>query len=91
MACGSGPVQAPARLSAADLGRSGGAASYGCRGDGGHGRGRDGERRRSFRLSQMRRGLQGVAYTVFEGVNPEPMQVEILGVSEGFSGAGDGT
>ena len=32
-----------------------------------------------FPLSEVRRGMKGVAYTVFEGVNPEPMQVEILG------------
>ena len=33
-----------------------------------------------FPLSQIHRGLQGVAYTVFEGTKPEPMGVEILGV-----------
>jgi hypothetical protein len=33
-----------------------------------------------FPLSQIHRGLQGVAYTVFEGTQPEPMGVEILGV-----------
>jgi hypothetical protein len=35
---------------------------------------------RIFPLSEVRRGQRGVAYTVFEGVNPEPMEVEILGV-----------
>jgi hypothetical protein len=35
---------------------------------------------RFFPLSQVHRGLQGVAYTVFEGTKPEPMGVEILGV-----------
>src|SRR6202043_1744628 len=35
-----------------------------------------------------RRGLHGVAYTVFEGVNPEPMQVEILGVLKDAIGPG---
>ncbi|MGA7884704.1 MAG: SpoIVB peptidase S55 [Acidobacteriaceae bacterium] len=35
---------------------------------------------RFFPLSQIHRGLQGVAYTVFEGTKPEPMGVEILGV-----------
>lgn len=35
---------------------------------------------RFFPLSQIHRGLQGVAYTVFEGTRPEPMGVEILGV-----------
>ncbi|HEY1810686.1 MAG TPA: SpoIVB peptidase S55 [Acidobacteriaceae bacterium] len=33
-----------------------------------------------FPLSEIRRGQQGVAYTVFEGTKPEPMGVEILGV-----------
>ncbi len=33
-----------------------------------------------FPLSQVRRGLTGTAWTVFEGTRPEPMQVEILGV-----------
>ena len=39
-----------------------------------------------FPLSQVHRGLRGVAYTVFEGVNPEPMQVEILGVIKNARG-----
>ena len=29
-----------------------------------------------FPLSEVKRGMKGVAYTVFEGVNPEPMQVD---------------
>ncbi len=33
-----------------------------------------------FPLSEVRRGLHGVAYTVFEGTTPEPMDVEILGL-----------
>jgi hypothetical protein len=33
-----------------------------------------------FPLSQIRRGQQGVAYTVFEGTKPEPMGLEVLGV-----------
>jgi SpoIVB peptidase S55 len=33
-----------------------------------------------FPLSQVHRGLHGVAYTVFEGTQPEAMDVEILGV-----------
>jgi len=33
-----------------------------------------------FPLSEIHRGLRGVAYTVFEGTQPEPMDVEILGV-----------
>src|ERR1035437_4189392 len=34
----------------------------------------------TFPLADERRGLRGVAYAVFEGVTPEPMEVEILGV-----------
>jgi len=33
-----------------------------------------------FPLSEVHKGLHGVAYTVFEGTQPEPMGVEILGV-----------
>jgi hypothetical protein len=33
-----------------------------------------------FPLAEVHRGLHGVAYTVFEGTQPEAMQVEILGV-----------
>jgi hypothetical protein len=33
-----------------------------------------------FPLSEIHRGLQGVAYTVFEGTKPEPMGIEILGL-----------
>ena len=40
-----------------------------------------------FPLAEVRRGQMGVAYTVFEGVNPEPMQVEILGLLKGRAGA----
>ena len=32
-----------------------------------------------FPLAQVRRGLHGTAWTVFEGTDPEPMDVEILG------------
>jgi hypothetical protein len=35
---------------------------------------------RFFPLSDVHRGQQGVAYTVFEGTKPEPMALEILGV-----------
>jgi hypothetical protein len=42
-----------------------------------------------FPLSQVHRGLRGVAYTVFEGVNPEPMEVEILGLLPNARGAGE--
>jgi hypothetical protein len=43
---------------------------------------------RFFPLSEVKRGMRGVAYTVFEGVNPEPMQVEILGVLRDALGPG---
>ncbi len=43
---------------------------------------------RVFPLAEVKRGLRGVAYTVFEGVNPEPMQVEILGVLKEALGPG---
>jgi hypothetical protein len=35
---------------------------------------------RFYPLSEIHRGQQGVAYTVFEGTRPEPMGVKILGV-----------
>ncbi len=41
-----------------------------------------------FPLSEVKRGMKGVAYTVFEGVNPEPMEVEILGVLKDALGPG---
>jgi SpoIVB peptidase S55 len=37
-------------------------------------------------LSQVRAGMRGVAYTVFEGIEPEPMEVEILGVQKNVNG-----
>ncbi len=43
---------------------------------------------RFFPLSEVRRGMRGVAYTVFEGVTPEPMEVEILGVLKDSLGPG---
>ena len=43
---------------------------------------------RFFPLSEVRRGMRGVAYTVFEGVTPEPMGVEILGVLKDALGPG---
>lgn len=42
-----------------------------------------------FPLVEIRRGLEGVAYTVFEGVTPEPMRVEILGVLKNALGPGE--
>jgi SpoIVB peptidase S55 len=39
-------------------------------------------------LSEVHRGLHGVAYTVFEGTQPEAMDVEILGVLNNVLGPG---
>ena len=39
-----------------------------------------------FPLDQVKRGMTGTAWTVFEGTKPEPMQVEILGVLHGARG-----
>ena len=41
-----------------------------------------------FPLSQVHRGLRGVAYTVFEGTQPEAMEVEILGLLHNALGPG---
>ena len=35
---------------------------------------------------QLKAGMRGVAYTVFEGVKPEPIEVEILGVLRNMAG-----
>lgn len=35
---------------------------------------------------QVKTGMHGVAYTVFEGVKPEPMEVEILGILRDMAG-----
>ncbi|MDQ2835016.1 MAG: SpoIVB peptidase S55 [Acidobacteriota bacterium] len=43
---------------------------------------------RFFPLAEVKRGMRGVAYTVFEGVTPEPMEVEILGVLKDALGPG---
>ena len=37
-------------------------------------------------VSQVKAGMHGVAYTVFEGTTPEPMDVEILGVLHNMAG-----
>jgi len=37
-------------------------------------------------VSQLRAGMRGVAYTVFEGVKPEAMEVEVLGVLHNVNG-----
>ncbi len=42
-----------------------------------------------FPLSEVHRGLRGVAYTVFEGTQPEAMEVEILGLLHNALGPGE--
>ncbi len=37
-------------------------------------------------LSQIHAGMHGVAYTVFQGTKPEPMEVEVLGVLKNANG-----
>jgi hypothetical protein len=37
-------------------------------------------------VEQVRAGMQGVAYTVFQGTQPEPMKVEVLGVLRDVNG-----
>src|SRR5713101_3935045 len=37
-------------------------------------------------LSQIHAGMRGVAYTVFQGTKPEPMDVEVLGVLKNANG-----
>jgi hypothetical protein len=37
-------------------------------------------------VDEIRPGMTGVAYTVFEGVKPEPMEVEVLGVLVNING-----
>lgn len=37
-------------------------------------------------VSQIRTGMRGVAYTVFEGTKPEAMDVEVLGVLKNMNG-----
>ena len=41
-----------------------------------------------FPLSEVRRGMTATAWTVFTGIKPEPMEVEILGVLRGARGPG---
>ncbi len=41
-----------------------------------------------FPLADVHRGLTGTAWTVFEGTQPEAMQVEILGILRGARGPG---
>ena len=37
-------------------------------------------------LSQVQIGMRGTAYTVFQGVKPEPMEVEVLGILRNMTG-----
>jgi hypothetical protein len=37
-------------------------------------------------LSQIHAGMRGVAYTVFQGTEPEPMNVEVLGILRNVNG-----
>src|SRR5437764_116856 len=37
-------------------------------------------------VSQIHAGMRGVAYTVFQGIKPEPMDVEVLGVLHNVNG-----
>ncbi len=37
-------------------------------------------------VDQVRAGMKGIAYTVFQGTQPEPMEVEILGVLRDVNG-----
>ncbi len=37
-------------------------------------------------LSQIHAGMKGVAYTVFQGVTPEPMPLEVLGILKNANG-----
>jgi hypothetical protein len=37
-------------------------------------------------VDQIHTGMRGIAYTVFEGVKPEPMDVEVLGVLHNVNG-----
>jgi hypothetical protein len=37
-------------------------------------------------VDQIHTGMRGVAYTVFEGIRPEPMDVEVLGVLRNVNG-----
>ena len=39
-----------------------------------------------MKVSEIQRGMRGVAYTVFEGVKPEAMDVEVLGVLPNLNG-----
>jgi hypothetical protein len=42
--------------------------------------------RKTIPVNQIRAGMRGVAYTVFQGVKPESMDVEVLGVLHNVNG-----
>ena len=41
---------------------------------------------RTIPVDQIQAGMRGVAYTVFQGTKPEPMEVEVLGVLKNVNG-----
>ncbi|PYX57702.1 MAG: SpoIVB peptidase S55 [Acidobacteria bacterium] len=43
-------------------------------------------RHTSIPVDEIHAGMRGVAYTVFQGVKPEPMDVEVLGVMKNVNG-----
>ena len=45
-----------------------------------------GQEPHTIAVSQIHAGMRGVAYTVFEGVKPEAMEVEVLGVLHNVNG-----
>ncbi len=44
------------------------------------------EKAKTIAVSEIHAGMRGVAYTVFEGVKPEAMEVEVLGVMHNVNG-----
>lgn len=41
---------------------------------------------KTISVDQIHPGMRGVAYTVFQGINPEPMDVEVLGILRNVNG-----
>jgi hypothetical protein len=41
---------------------------------------------KTIAVDQIRPGMQGVAYTVFQGTQPEPMEFEVLGILKNLNG-----
>jgi SpoIVB peptidase S55 len=50
------------------------------------GSGQTGQSPQIITVNQIHAGMRGVAYTVFEGVKPEAMEVEVLGVMHNVNG-----